>query len=52
MGPNGLLSLRHYGASPGSHSHDHFQILLGLSGALDLEVAGRGVRVELSLIHI
>ena len=45
MGPNGLLSLRHYGASPGSHSHDHFQILLGLSGALDLEVAGRGVRV-------
>ena len=38
MGPNGLLSLRHYGASPGSHSHDHFQILLGLSGALDLEV--------------
>ena len=40
MGPNGLLSLRHYGASPGSHSHDHFQILLGLSGALDLEVAG------------
>ena len=45
MGPNGLLSLRRYGASPGSHSHDHFQILLGLSGALDLEVAGRGVRV-------
>ncbi|WP_026437411.1 AraC family transcriptional regulator [Acidovorax sp. JHL-9] len=45
MGPTGLLSLRRYGASPGSHSHDHFQILLGLSGALDLEVAGRGVRV-------
>ncbi|WP_422848455.1 AraC family transcriptional regulator [Acidovorax sp. M14] len=45
MGPNGLLSLRHYGASPGSHSHGHFQILLGLSGALDLEVAGRSVRV-------
>ena len=45
MAPAGLLSLRHYGASPGSHSHDHFQILLGLSGALELEVAGRGVRV-------
>ncbi|MDP3228256.1 MAG: AraC family transcriptional regulator [Acidovorax sp.] len=45
MAPAGLLSLRHYGASPGSHSHDHFQVLLGLSGALELEVAGRGVRV-------
>lgn len=41
----GSLSLRHYGASAGSHSHDHFQILLGLSGALELEVAGQGVRV-------
>lgn len=40
------LSLRRYGASPGSHSHDgHFQILLGLAGALDLEVEGRGMRV-------
>jgi len=45
MAPAGLLSLRHYGASPGSHSHDHFQVLLGLWGALELEVAGRGVRV-------
>lgn len=45
MGPAESLSLRHYGASPGSHSHDHFQILLGLSGALDLEVDGRAVRV-------
>ncbi|PJI99499.1 AraC family transcriptional regulator [Acidovorax sp. 69] len=45
MGPAESLSLRHYGASPGSHSHDHFQILLGLSGSLDLEVAGHGVRV-------
>lgn len=39
------LSLRRYGASPGSHSHDHFQVLLGLSGSLELEVEGRGVRV-------
>lgn len=45
MGPAEALSLRHYGASPGSHSHDHFQILLGLSGALDLEIDGHGVRV-------
>lgn len=39
------LSLRQYGASPGSHSHGHFQILLGLDGVLDLEVEGRGLRV-------
>lgn len=45
--PAQALSLRHYGPSPGSHSHDHFQILLGVSGVLDLEVAGRGVRVAL-----
>ncbi len=45
MVPAESLSLRCYGASPGSHSHDYFQILLGLSGALDLEVDGRGVRV-------
>lgn len=41
----GTLSLRRYGASPGSHSHEHFQILLGLSGALELEIEGRGLRV-------
>ena len=40
-----VLSLRHYGASPGSHSHGHFQVLLGLSGTLELEVDGRGQRV-------
>lgn len=41
----GSLSLRRYGASPGSHSHAHFQILLGLSGALELEIEGCGLRV-------
>lgn len=39
------LSVRHYGASPGSHAHDHFQILLGLDGVLELEVEGQGRRV-------
>lgn len=39
------LSVRHYGASPGSHAHDHFQILFGLDGALELDVQGRGHRV-------
>lgn len=39
------LSVRDYGASPGSHSHEHFQILLGLDGVLELEVEGSGQRV-------
>jgi len=39
------LSLRDYGASRGSHAHDHFQVLIGLAGVLELEVEGRGVRV-------
>lgn len=40
------LSVRCYGASPGSHNHGHFQILVGLEGALELEVDGRGLCVE------
>lgn len=39
------LSLRRYGPSHGSHSHDHFQALVGLKGVLELEVEGRGRRV-------
>lgn len=39
------LSVRQYGASHGSHSHDHFQVLVGLEGELELEVAGRGQRI-------
>lgn len=39
------LSLRRYGASHGSHSHGHFQVLVGLEGVLELEVAGRGQRI-------
>jgi AraC-like DNA-binding protein len=39
------LSVRDYGASHGSHDHDHFQILIGLGGVLELEVAGRGQRI-------
>lgn len=42
---HGSLSLRQYGPSPGSHAHDHFQVLLGLEGTLELEVQGRGQRV-------
>ena len=39
------LSVRDYGASHGSHDHEHFQILVGLEGVLELEVAGRGHRI-------
>lgn len=39
------LSLRRYGASRGSHAHAHFQVLVGLDGALDLEIEGRGRRI-------
>lgn len=39
------LSLRRYGPSPGSHAHDHFQVLVGVEGVLELEVDGRGRRV-------
>jgi AraC-like DNA-binding protein len=41
----GTLTLRHYGASHGSHAHDHFQVLIGLDGVLELEVDGRGRRI-------
>lgn len=39
------LAVRDYGPSHGSHAHGHFQILVGLDGALDLEVEGRGLRL-------
>jgi AraC-like DNA-binding protein len=42
---HGLLSLRTYGASHGSHAHDHFQALVGVDGVLELEVDGRGLRI-------
>lgn len=39
------LSVRAYNASHGSHTHDHFQVLVGLEGVLELEVQGRGQRI-------
>ena len=39
------ISLRSYGASHGSHAHDHYQVLVGLEGVLELEVEGRGQRI-------
>ncbi len=43
--PSSTFSLRQYGASRGSHAHDHFQVLVGLEGVLELEVEGRGRRI-------
>ena len=37
-----LLSLRHYGQEPINHRHPHAQLVFGLSGQLDFEVAGHG----------
>ena len=45
-GAHDALSVRHYGASPGGHTHEHFQIMVGLEGSLELEIEGRGQRVE------
>lgn len=40
------LTVRHYGAAPGAHVHDHFQVLWALDGVLDLEVDGRGLALS------
>jgi AraC-like DNA-binding protein len=46
------LSLRRYGASPGSHSHAHFQVLWGWRGALELEIEGRGARMTAGRVAV
>lgn len=40
-----ILSLRHYSHEVLSHSHEHAQLVFGLSGELQFEVEGRGSRV-------
>ena len=40
-----ILTLRHYTDDLIVHSHDHAQLVFGLSGALDFEVDGRGSQV-------
>lgn len=39
------LSLRAYGQRSRPHSHDHVQIVLPVSGAMEIEVDGRGQRL-------
>ena len=40
-----LLSLRHYSHELLSHPHDHAQLVFGLSGLLEFEIAGHGSQV-------
>ncbi|UUY06687.1 AraC family transcriptional regulator [Pseudomonas sp. J452] len=40
-----VLSLRHYRHEQIAHSHEHAQLVFGLSGCLDFEVAGQGCQV-------
>jgi len=46
------LTLRHYIEAPIAHSHDHAQLVFGLSGHLDLEVEGRGSQVRESSVMV
>ncbi len=46
------LTLRHYLEAPIAHSHDHAQLVFGLSGHLDLEVDGRGSQVHESSVMV
>jgi len=41
-----ILSLRHYRDSLIAHSHEHPQLVFGLSGRLEFEVQGHGARVD------
>lgn len=42
------LALRRYGPEVAGHRHDHGQWLFAIEGRLDMEVEGRGVRVDRS----
>ncbi|MFT0474708.1 AraC family transcriptional regulator [Pseudomonas antarctica] len=46
------LTLRHYLEEPLAHSHDHAQLVFGLSGHLDLEVDGCGSQVRESSVMV
>lgn len=46
MNPPDTLSVRQYGSAPGSHSHPHFQILIGLTGTLELDLAGHAAQLR------
>jgi AraC-like DNA-binding protein len=47
-----ILTLRHYTTAPIAHSHEHAQLVFGLSGHLDFEVDGRGSQVRESSVMV
>lgn len=49
---NAALTLRHYLEAPIAHSHDHAQLVFGLSGHLDFEVDGHGSQVRESSVMV
>lgn len=52
MAPKPSLSLRRYGESKGSHAHEHFQVLWGWQGSLELEIEGRGTRMTAGRVAV
>ncbi|MBB4126913.1 AraC-like DNA-binding protein [Xanthomonas translucens] len=46
MSPTPTLSLRSYGRDGHAHQHAHVQIVLPLHGELEIEVGGRGCRLD------
>lgn len=40
-----MLTLRHYNQDQIAHSHEHAQLVFGLRGQLEFEIAGRGSRI-------
>jgi AraC-like DNA-binding protein len=44
------LSLRSYGADGALHRHAHVQIVLPLQGQMEIEIGGRGDRLDLSTV--
>lgn len=40
-----MLSLRNYHDDLIAHSHDHPQLVFGITGLLEFEIAGRGSRI-------
>ncbi len=47
-----ILSLRHYSHDQIAHSHEHVQLVFGLRGQLDFEIAGRGSRIGQQLLAV
>lgn len=46
--PRDALTLRTYGAHGARHAHDHAQVVIGVHGTLEIDVAGRGARLDAS----